>query len=229
MATQGRRSGGEGKTPPAGSEPEVILTGLWGWITKSLGVPPWGQALTISLVVLFGLMGTELWHLESQFDRIDVTLTGLPDQIQEKVDRKLSDLRGDLIKEILDHAKDFAEKGNFEQAANAVKAATILTADATKEHLIEPTNFVDENIRALDDLSSQSGGPNVLALPVHQARLALAAYSSALLQGQLPAELRNPERFKKIPQEEIARLLQVGSGIVWLGNTHQDIVKIPPR
>jgi hypothetical protein len=167
---------GDMPKPPAKLvEPEVILTGLWGWISRRLGVEPWRQGLIVGLVVLFSAGFIFIWSFNNRLTALETKSNNLPNELADRVDAKLANLRADLIKEFLSEAKKFTAAGDFGHASQAVQAAVILTASARERRELASPEFFESAIVELTSIKMNvRPGPSVLSQPIHNAFVALA-------------------------------------------------------
>jgi len=224
-----------GRTPTksgtgGSAQPEIVLDGLWGWLSRNLGIQPWGQAL---IVVLLGLLGLGWWFvfsLENRLASIDAKLADLPSDISNETDAKIEKMRGDLIEQFFTKAKQYSEAKQFRDAAASLTAASILLQTA-RQYLVEPKdrNFFQNAVYDLNFVAEHSSSAlvSVTHAPLYNAQRALASYRSALEISRLPKPLQEPGAFKKLSPPEIAKLLGVLSGFTSGGNQHKDIIDSP--
>ena len=145
-------------------EPEVVVTGLWGWAARRLSIQPWGQALIIILaaeaVVLFGWM----WTIYGGLNRIEGSLATMPIAIS---------------KDLLSQAKEDVSLKKFDRARSATDSAEILLASATRKHIPAKRQDFEELVADLNILSAS--GNSQLSQTVGATRVVLANYRSALV------------------------------------------------
>jgi hypothetical protein len=126
-----------------------VLTNLWGWLYRQLGIEPWGQVLIIGLVLFVGLSFSFAWLFNNRLTTIEANLNDLPQRISDQTDAKLEHLRADLIKEFILKAKQFTTEGNFKDAVAALRAGTILTQISTNIRAsAEPDSLGRETTRS---------------------------------------------------------------------------------
>src|ERR1039457_4325170 len=125
---------------------EIVVKGHLGWLSKSLGIPPWGQVLILPLLAAG-------WWLHSSFREIDKQLAAH--------DTKLQLLPLEISKELLSQAQTDTKLGRLDRAERITETATAIIAKASTAKLKAPPDYFKETIEALNDIGSGSSAPGL--------------------------------------------------------------------
>jgi hypothetical protein len=188
-------------------EPEIVLTGPWGWISRKLNIPPWGQILILLLLPAAYLIISSDFRLGN----IEKNLSALPSK--DWTQAQLQSLRADLIKDFFTKAKQLAEAGNFEDARAALKAGTILTKIAAHSRTPADIGFFRHAVATLADIENSGPiGPTTVREETGRASSAIATYRSALITTPAPLLSEPKRKSGTITINELSK--QLGYGIL---------------
>jgi hypothetical protein len=179
------------RKPAKSSEPEIVLTGIWGFVSRKLGIPPWGQILIVLLVFLIIAIFKGFTSVNSRIDNLQVS-TQINDKVgpvSTKVDalaERMSTIEGEikilLVRNSLTAAGKYAREGKTKLAVKAAQqAADMVTSAAASKLPATPAYFVD-TIEMINGIAKVSPSPE-FSRKLQDARLSLAEYRSALLLG----------------------------------------------
>ena len=157
---------------------EIVVKGHLAWLSRSLGIPPWGQ-------VLIALLFVGAWWLHSSFGTIEK-------QIADH-DTKLQLLPLEISKDLLSQALTDTKLGRLDRAERITETATAIIAKASTEKIQAPPDYFKGSIEALNSISYGTSSPSLLGT-VQGARLMLANYRSAL--EPLPAVTKEKKEFE---------------------------------
>jgi hypothetical protein len=151
---------------------EVVVKGHLAWLSRSLGIPPWGQVLILALIAVG-------WWFHSSLGAID--------QRMAAHDTKLQLLPLEISKDLLSQAQVDTKLGRIERAERITEIASSIIAKASVDKLPASADYFKGTVEALNSIysgtppDSPAGYSNSgLFMAVQQARLMLADYRSSL-------------------------------------------------
>jgi len=151
--------------------PEEPLSGLYGWVLRRLGVPPWGQILVYSLVPLIIALAVFLWRQDKRLDKVESAL--------QVLSSRMSPDDKDLILRLLSRAKEAAESGNATAAMQDTRLAAAYIFVARARRVPAPERYFSESVNALDRIEASSHSRAVLDVSL-RTKVSLAEYRSSL-------------------------------------------------
>lgn len=145
---------------PPPKQPEIVVSGHLAWLTKKLGIEPWGQILIAILLAASISIGGFLWSFNGRLSNIEGQLSIL--------------VAGRRIDEVAQYAKI----KNLPKIAAAVEAAKASLAVATKKKALATPEYFQVSMAALD--SANADNRTDVEIQLQKVRIALADYRSAL-------------------------------------------------
>jgi hypothetical protein len=181
---------GTTKTP---NEPEIVLTGIWGFLSKRLGIDPWGQVLIVALVFLivpviegFRLVNSKINTLQVS-DRISEKIEPLNAKVDGLTER-MSTVEGEikvlLAQRSLALAGKYAKEGKIELAVRAAQQGANNLALAVARRPPVPPEYFADTVEIIDGVAHATPSAE-LSRRLQDARLSLAEYRSALMIGRV--------------------------------------------
>jgi hypothetical protein len=164
-------------------EPEIVLIGLWGWLSRRLGIDPWGQVLLIILIAIFSAMGTLVIIGVSKLTKIDTHLAIIDTKIGLQVG---ADLIGNVNTNL--------EKGDNAKAIQDVERAKSYILEAKERKTPAPPGYFLKTVNLLNTAARIASSD--VAKELFSTRIALAEYRSAL---QTPPDIPEKLATLRIP------------------------------
>jgi hypothetical protein len=175
--------------PAKPPEKEIVLTGIWGFLSRKLGIDPWGQILIVALIFLSLTAMAGFRFLNSKINELQVSknieeklapLNTKVDGLTERMSTIEGELKVLLSQNSLATAGSYAKEGKIQLAVKAVQRATDTVATAATGKLpASPEYFVD-TIAMINGIAQVSSSSE-LSRELQDARLSLAEYRSALV------------------------------------------------
>jgi len=142
----------------------VVVTGPMAWISKSLGIQPWGQVLILALIGSGILVWNKLDSIDKHLTQNDISIKTLPLE---------------LSKELLSQAETDVKFGRLDRAARVLDSANAFLIKASVKKLDAPPQYFQDTRDSLNSISEGSTDTGVQT-SVHTSRVLLATYRSAL-------------------------------------------------
>jgi hypothetical protein len=191
---------------PTPNQPEIVVSGHLAWLTKKLGIEPWGQILIAILFAASLSVGAFLWTFNGRMSKVEGQLSVL------------------VSEHFLSEAAQYAKKGEIYKAITAADKAQTALQVVTKKRIAVPSEYFEESIAALNAAAQSASNQSELTTKLYQLRVGLALYRSAL------------EQIPTIPKELVDLQLPPGGKIITSDMLHNRAVyrftkgvNIPPK
>jgi hypothetical protein len=157
---------------PPQKNPEIVVSGHLAWLTKKLGIEPWGQILIALLLTASITISGFLWSFNGRMSHVEGQLSIL--------------VAGRRIDEVAQYAKS----QNLPKVTTAAEGAKASLTLAAKKKVPAPPEYFQMSIATLDSVNA-ANGPELEA-QLQKVRIALAEYRSALQPPpKIDEDLRN--------------------------------------
>lgn len=151
--------------PPKEVPTPIVVSGPLAFITKSLGIHPWGQVLILALIGCG-------WFLYSRLGDINDHLAKNELQIQM--------MPLELSKQLLSQADIDLKFGRTERASRVMDVVTDVIAKASIKKIQPPEKYFSETLSYMNGMATSTKATPELLQSVQSARVMLLEYHSAL-------------------------------------------------
>jgi hypothetical protein len=199
--------------PDMPTEPKIVVTGLWGWASKSLGIPPWGQALGLFVALVAFSIGGVLIHIEMTLSGLNSRVDGIPLQI---------------AKDLAARARILILKGKTPQAITTINSSATVISEAAAQHTKAHATYFSELIKELDKVQSVSPDKD-LRDSINGVRFELADYRSSIAEIPKLGQSREQTGSFTVEASQKINSAQLGGTAVirWAGPPGVDMFKSP--
>jgi hypothetical protein len=204
-------------------QPEVVLTGAWGYIARKFGIPVWGQLLIFVLAIAFCFIVQRLSSLGSRVSNQSEKSISQMSKIDKRLALIEQKLGLQIGSDLLTRIKTYARQADYAKASDIANTAMKLISDATTNRIPSQPEFFLNTITTIDDIES-SHLPADLAKKIFQMRVTLASYRSALEPPpDIPTELITlPPDVRIITRDMLGgrAVYRINHGLQLYKNTH---------